>query len=269
MRAHTTLSHAAALTVAVFATGCSSYNPYAITVYGEAFIEEGIPADAFADGWRVDFTRFLILLSDVGVGASSTTFVTSAPVVIDLSVPTDGAGTVIDTLTVQSGTYTKLQYSVAPYTSSNVPTGSTADIAALEATSASLLVDGRATRGDEVIRFSWTFAHDVFHTCAIEQDVSGDALGKSEITIHADHLFYDDLDDDEPDLRFDLVASADADGDGQVTQAELAAVDITGLDRYGTGSRPIRNLGAFIDAQTKTLGHFDGEGHCETSTSAE
>ena len=35
------------------------------TVYGETFIEEGIPADAFADGWAVSFDRFLVSIGNV------------------------------------------------------------------------------------------------------------------------------------------------------------------------------------------------------------
>jgi hypothetical protein len=43
---------------------------------------------------------------------------------------------------------------------------------------------------------------------------------------------------------------------------ELRAIDITAEDNYQVGSRDIDNLWDFIEAQTHTLGHIDGEGHC-------
>ena len=61
----------------------------------------------------------------------------------------------------------------------------------------------------------------------------------------------------------DLVAAADADADGVITQVELAALDITTQARYQVGSRDITDLWGYISAQTATVGHIDGEGHCE------
>ncbi|MEZ4472315.1 MAG: hypothetical protein R3F60_16270 [bacterium] len=63
-------------------------------------------------------------------------------------------------------------------------------------------------------------------------------------------------------MAFDLIAAADADGDGLVTEAELAAVDISTQERYQVGSRPISDLWRFIEQQATTVGHIDGEGHC-------
>jgi hypothetical protein len=84
-----------------------------------------------------------------------------------------------------------------------------------------------------------------------------------QLTIHGDHLFYDDLVAEEPFVSFDLVASADKDADNAITQAEIEATSITAPSRYGTGSTGVAgNLWAFISFQTSTLGHIDGEGHC-------
>ncbi len=100
--------------------------------------------------------------------------------------------------------------------------------------------------------------------CETDQKLEDGGQATSQITIHADHLFYDDLVSDDPNVAFDLVASADTDGDGNVTEAELAALDISGEDRYQVGDLPVTDLWGFISAQTKTLGHIDGEGHCDT-----
>src|SRR5690606_19242015 len=108
-----------------------------------------------------------------------------------------------------------------------------------------------------------SFATDTRYVeCHAAADLAeGDA--SSQLTIHADHLFYDDLDSEEPNVAFDLVASADADANGEVTTEELRALDITAQTRYQVGSRDITELWGFIEAQTATLGHIDGEGHCE------
>ena len=125
------------------------------------------------------------------------------------------------------------------------------------------LLEGTATKGGEMVSFSWPFQTDTRYVdCASTAELAeGDP--KSQITIHADHLFYDDLDSEEPNVAFDLVASADTDADGEVTPDELRAVDITGESRYQVGSRNVTDLWSYIEVQTSTVGHIDGEGHCE------
>ncbi|MEL6182331.1 MAG: hypothetical protein AAFS10_25470, partial [Myxococcota bacterium] len=128
-----------------------------------------------------------------------------------------------------------------------------------------MLVEGSATRGTESKTFTWAFATETTYlNCQTQADVEVNSEGVSQLTIHADHLFYDDLVSEEPNVAFDLVASADANGDGEVTQAELAQVDLSTQSRYQVGSAPIQDLWGFIEAQTRTLGHIDGEGHCDT-----
>ena len=50
-----------------------------------------------------------------------------------------------------------------------------------------------------------------------------------------------------------------------MTQAELAAVDLRPLENYQVGSTDITDLWRFIEQQTTTLGHIDGEGHCDAT----
>ena len=88
-----------------------------------------------------------------------------------------------------------------------------------------------------------------------------------ELTVHGDHLFYDDLQSDEAVLRFTAFAEADGRGDGDriVTLEELAAVDLTTLpaEQYGTGgAASIVTLRDFVAALTRALIHFQGEGDC-------
>jgi hypothetical protein len=81
----------------------------------------------------------------------------------------------------------------------------------------------------------------------------------------AGKIYGDDLVAAEPNMAFDLIAAWDANHDGTVSQAELAAQDIRGQARYQVGNLPATNLGAFIAHQAATIGHIDGEGHCATN----
>ena len=80
--------------------------------------------------------------------------------------------------------------------------------------------------------------------------------------MHADHLFADDL-QIEPELRFDAIAGADADGDLRVTADELADAELAGLDGYETGRDDIDDLWGFIGNLALSMGHVNGEGACE------
>jgi hypothetical protein len=89
----------------------------------------------------------------------------------------------------------------------------------------------------------------------------------AQLTIHGDHLFYDDLLSAEAKLRFDTLAAADADMDGELTLDELAAVPLSSippaLGPYTAAGSNIDDLAAYVRAATLSLGHFNGEGHCE------
>ncbi len=163
---------------------------------------------------------------------------------------------------MSDGPYNVFGYRLAPNAGA-IPVGTT-DADAELIRDNSVYVSGTAQRGTTSFRFTWTFASDTTYSpCEIGIELKADEQVTTEITIHADHLFYDDLDTSEPNLAFDLIASADANGDGDITKDELLAVDITGETRYQTGSRNISNLWDFIDAQVQTLGHINGEGHCD------
>lgn len=84
-----------------------------------------------------------------------------------------------------------------------------------------------------------------------------------------DHLFYDRL-QSSPDpsvvtsLRFDALAAADANADGEVTLEELNAtpIDVRLYDPSGLGAA---TYGAFVTQLARTVGHFRGEGECTVS----
>jgi hypothetical protein len=244
-----------ALAICSTGFGCSDTNEetpgegsYTLTAYGEAFVEDKIPAEE-TDGWEIDFTSLEITISDLSARNDDGESVDANEVfTVELTEDSGGEGHSLTTIEdAPAGRYDDLTYRIAP------ADGNPA-----------IRVEGTATKDSTTKTFSWTFDTDeLYENCETDAMLTDGGTAKSELTIHADHFFYDDLESPEPNVAFDLIASADADDDGDITLDELAAVDITGETRYQVGSRDISDLRAFIEAQTKTLGHIDGEGHCD------
>lgn len=239
----------AAAIAALLATGCGddSRDPgdLAVAVYGEEFIEEGIPSAEFVDAWAVSFDAFVVDVGEVTVasGDEPPAIDASAFDQFDLVQATGGAGQLVVEKAVPGGVYDRVSYQIR-----------------------SIRATGSARKDGVVKTFDWTFDRPTeYASCEGTAVVDGGAAA-TQLTIHADHLFYDDLVSSEPNVAFDLIAAADADEDGEVTSAELAAMGITPLERYQVGNATgVTDLWSFIDAQAATVGHIDGEGHCPES----
>ncbi|MGH1342538.1 MAG: hypothetical protein ACRBN8_13340 [Nannocystales bacterium] len=231
-----------------------------VTAWGEAFIEEGIPEDAFVDGWSVTFDAFVVSVGAIDAQGAAL----PGTYVVDLARPSGGAGQELGPLTVPAGQAPALSWSLVA-ASGDAVTDLDGDVLdAMVGADASIWARGVATRGNEVKTFDW--ALDVPATyvdCDPGVSVGTDQSTDGVLTVHADHLFYDDLDSEEPGVAFDLIAASDADGDGAITMAELRAQSLSGQTRYQVGGRDIADLHGFILAQARTVGHINGEGHCE------
>ncbi len=239
-----------------------------VTIYGEEFIEKGIPADEFSDGWKLDFTKFLVSLGEVSAARGHETPVLSDATyrVFDLTKPSSGMGQAVLSAEVPGGAYDHVGYRIAPPPAeAQLGNASAADLSLLSQRGYALYVEGTAHKGSLEKTIKWGFTgKTAYEGCHSTARIDG-AAATSQITIHADHLFYDDLFSAKPNVAFDLIASADFNRDGEVTSGELAAVDISTEERYQVGSTDIRDLESFISYQVGTVGHIDGEGHCETA----
>lgn len=271
-----------ATSLVVTAAACASddgQGSLTFTTWGEDYIEKEIPAETFADGWQVTYTKFLVSLSEVSVAESDT----AAPVakmprarIFDMHRP--GVKPVFAASGIPAKPYPRVSYVVAPPTADaelaeGVPES---DKQQLVSGGYGLWVEGTATKGATTKRFAWAFkAATVFDRCegAIGGKttpgvvVTNGGTDIAELTIHGDHLFYDDLQDPEAKVRFETIAAADANGDGEVTLEELAAVKLAAIPAergpYGTGSvGGLNDLRAFVEALSRTVGHFRGEGEC-------
>jgi hypothetical protein len=241
---------------------CGGEGPWTLETYGEDFIEQGIPAEAFEDGCSASFDRFLVLIADRALLEDDGTAAASidGAQVYDL-VPAGPHE--MATLTAPSGTWRGVRAAIRPDSAATAGNASEADVADLLAASASILITGSLTCGEDTVTFEWPLDTRTTYTCDPENLVIGagtDAL--TQLTVHGDHLFYDSLVDPEAVLRAQAYVDAD-DGDGELTVAELAAAPVapTGLD-VGSLSE-VDDLWAYLQAQSRTLGHVDGEGHCD------
>src|SRR5687767_4013678 len=120
MRTAVTTSRAAlAALLALAACGDDSAAPgtLRVTVYGEEYIEEGIPADVFSDGWSVAFDSFVVVVGDVVAESGHG----DAPAVedhgyhvFDLAAPSAGAGYQVLRADVEGAVYDHFGYVVGP-----------------------------------------------------------------------------------------------------------------------------------------------------------
>ena len=252
----------------------------AFSTWGEEYIEETIPASVFADGWTVKYSKFLVTFSEVKV-LDGTSAVAALPRPIVVNHVTPGVKALASFPGLETGRY-GVEYAIGPVADALLLPGvDAADFATMKANGWSLWVAGTASKGGVTKSFSWGFS-----TNTKLVDCEGDLNGKTELgtvvtsggtdaielTLHGDHLFYDDLQDPAAKTRFQHLADADvgvngAAGDGVITQEELAAVKLVDIPtekgKFGIGgASSVKELGAFVAFLSRTIGHFRGEGEC-------
>ncbi|MCY1063291.1 hypothetical protein OV090_00860 [Nannocystis sp. RBIL2] len=243
------------LLLACACTGATE-RTYEASIYGEKFIEEGIPAAIFSDNWSVTFDKFLISVGGIEVDTQMLGEDDEPYRIFDLAQASDGAGFPIleGTIAAENPLVT---YVVGPSSGAVAGNATEEDVALMKDGGHSIYVQGTATRGGEALTFIWGFStRTIYSSCELA------GATDVQLTIHADHLFYDDLFAENPKVAFDLIAASD-DGDGELTVDDLRAVDITTQERYQVGDLTnITDLWSFVEQLTTTLGHINGEGHC-------
>jgi len=235
-------------------------------IWGEEYIESGVPASDFDDGWAVTFDRFLVSLGSLEAAQADQPPALTAPSfrLWDLTA-TDGPLALVSAL-APAGSYPHARYAIAPATADIEPGNATAaDVELMADRSSSVHVEGTATDGTATVSFAWSFSTSTSYDCHTATALAHGAEATVQITIHGDHLFYDSAVSADPALRFSDIALADENGDGEVTQAELEAYDITALPNYDVGNLDIDTLWGFVEHMTTTLGHVDGERHCDAT----
>ncbi len=270
---------------ACLSAGCGGETAsLAVTISGEEAAVSGFDASAFADGWNVRFDALVVsvrsfeLLGRDGDDAR----LESDPVLVDLH---QGDVLAWSFEGVGARRWDDVRYRIAPAAEEARVIG-TIDPAIRQRMideGLSIVVEGEAEKGELSRRFEWAFALDVLSSRCEGADgtdgiiVASGAQNETQITTHWDHLFFDSLALEDASMRFEAIAAA---GDGVITLEDLSSqrlADLRGLDGeplvddegmpvvYDPGSTPLTEptLRGMIEAVTTTVGHLDGEGHCE------
>lgn len=223
---------------------CGGTGEWSANTWGEDYIEVGIPAGDFEDGCNAVFTTFEVEITE--------------------AVLLDGNGDIAGD--AGSGRF--------DMTTAGVQSIGTADVKATFYDSARFVIEpaggdsvhaiGQVTCGAETRSFDWSFDTSTTYLCEPEDlTIATGGSSTTELTVHGDHFFYDGLDGDDAVVQGSAIVAADADDDGEVTLAELAAIDVATLG-YDVGPySDVTTLADFVTFLTRTLGHVDGEGHCQ------
>ncbi len=268
-----------------------------VVVSGEEAAVSGWPvgrgpeAIEFADGWTLAVDRAVVSVDGFElVGADGAL----APITIDAALVTlsDGDLAVWELPEIPARRWHDVRWRIVPASASARVIGS-AD-AALHAEmvtrGAALHLAARASHAvhGEVALELFVPARITNRACRTEDGTDGLVVPArsrvtAQLTLHLDHLFFDSLVDPDAAMRFEPWAAV-AGEDGVVTLDDLATQSITDLrgvggapllDQdgsmvfYDPGSTPLasRDLAGFVRAAFTTVGHFQGEGHCEYDAS--
>ena len=229
-----------------------------LRVFGESFAEEGIPAAELRDGWEVRFDELLVALGDVRVSGDPSSVLGDWHV-FDIAVGSGGAGHLLSTL-VDQREIDGVHFRVGSPGTVAGGNASNAQAEMLRDSGFAIFASGEASKDGQTVGFEWGIPMDLSYDCPVDANERG-APETVELTMHADHLFADDL-EVAPELAFDVVAGADNDRDGLVTPDELRDVELATLSAYQTSRADIEDLWTFIGNLALTIPHVDGEGTC-------
>jgi hypothetical protein len=267
----------AGLFIALAGCGTDDSGALRITTYGEDFIEQGIPdgaqsadGEGFADGFHVTFEKFLVVLGPIEVAnrQENVGAIIADQQVFDMRL--SGPHVVADVGDMGAQRWDEVSASIAPASLAIAGNATTADVARMNDEGYSVFVKGTADGPGGPYTFEWGFFTTTNYTSCEDADgqkgvvIPAGGRATLQFTVHGDHLFYDDLQSPDANLRFQAMADATTD-DQAITLEELAAVDLTTLPsgQYSTGGAGnITNLRQFVEALTRTLVHYQGEGHC-------
>lgn len=265
-------------------SACSAeeYGSATFTTWGEAYIEEGIPAgDGFVDGWSLKYDKFLVNFHQIQVATSSGEVAATSPesYFVDNVVP--GRKRLVTFEDVTAKAWDSVSYQIKPaVASAKIIAGDSADLEMMVELGYSLYIQGSASKDAVTKTFALGFTtgtqYDACHSEQSGKDTAGIVVtdgseDTSELTTHGDHFFYDRLQGSagsniETSLRFDNVATADdaGDADGDITLEELANQPID-VKLYDPSGLPAVNMKDFMTGLARTVGHFRGEGECTIS----
>lgn len=263
-------------------TGSGAEGKLSFTTWGEDYVEREIPEDSsavagFVDGWTLKYAKFLVNFQNIRVADASGREAASHPGAVLFDNHQPGIKGIVDFDGVEARAWPRVSYEIAPVMDDTALGEGTseADKRLMRDGGFSLYVEATATRHEVTKHLAWGFPIATrYEECHSQQDgkdqlgvvVTNNSQLEVQLTTHGDHLYYDRLQASpdprlETSLRFDALAAADEDQDGEVTLEELdaAPLDVRLYDPSGLGAA---TQGAFVTSLARTVGHFRGEGEC-------
>lgn len=266
-------------------TGSGGQGKLSFTTWGEDYVQEAIPPDSkevtgFVDGWTVKYTKFLVNFQNIQVADARGSKAASMDGSKLFDNHVQGVKSIIDFDGVEAKAWDRVSYEIAPVTSGTQLSESVTDEdkQLMLDGGFSFYVDATATKQSVTKHFAWGFAMGTrYQECHSEQGgkdeagivVTNNSEVEVQLTTHGDHLYYDRL-QASPDpaivtsLRFDTLAAADKDEDGEITLDELDALPLN-VRLYDPSGLGAATQGAFVRSLARTIGHFRGEGECSVS----
>ncbi len=241
--------------------GCAGNGTWLVETWGEEYIEQEIPAADVGDGYTLTYDEFLIAMSCVALVDGNGDEVTALEGQQVFDMTQAGPHSVGDA-EVPATHYDHVDMTLSPASDAVAGNATDDQVAYMNDNGLSISVAGAATLAGDTYTFAWDFDTSTHYACEPDLTLADGGEGNTQLTIHGDHLFYDDLEDPDAGVVFQVLADADADADGEITRAELEGVDMA-TTGYGVGQySDVTDLWAFVSHLTRTLGHIDGEGHC-------
>lgn len=266
-----------------------------VRISGEQGAKVGYPFTAdgetigFVDGWSLTFDTVVAGVGGVRLRTASgeEAVVDVDDVVAELRVEDPLAWTLEG---IPARRWDRVSYDllVPPVGARNLGAVSETTLARMRTLGAALYVAGTATPATGT---AVTFELYLPDAVAADSCVSGldetagvivaaNTVNDVELTLHLDHFFFDSLTDDAV-MRFEAIGAA-ASATNHVTLDDLTTQDLTELRNtagtplideagapivYDPGAAPLaaQTLREFIRANARTVGHFNGEGHCDYS----
>lgn len=263
-----------------------------VTTYGEAYIEDRIPADptgaaGFVDGWEVKYHKFLVNFHEVTFkdDQGNVGYRLPKPIFFDNTKKGASGDKVLAEFQLDAQAWPDVSYQIAPAVADETlgEGADPADHQMMVENGYSLYVDAVATKtaadgSQRTKTFKWGFKTATqYQQCQQTEDgqnrfgviLTNGGTDTTQLTTHGDHLYYDRL-QSSPDpavktlLRFDEKADADDRGDanGDVTLQELCSLQFD-VTKYNASGLQVKSVGDFVIALARTVGHFRGEGECE------
>jgi hypothetical protein len=261
-----------------------------VAVSAEEAAVDGYPVGeiGFVDGWTMQFSTVLFSVDRIELhgadGAHETIDVD--PVLVDLH---HGRQVLYSLDGVGARRWEDVRYVVSPPTEASVDVGEVDPALRRQMIDNgwSVYLDATAQKGAESRRIAWGLDLDILNSHCVSGDgtdgvvVPAGAVAEGQITFHLDHLFFDTLRLDAAEMRFDAMAAVGG-PDGSITFDDLNRQRLADLrDADGSplldeeGNPLLYDPGSFsleeptllymMRAAAITMGHWNGEGHCEYS----